>query len=106
MHGGNLWIGTFKGIAKYDRSNDRFICFKPSLTGGLKVKDIIEDHNHNLWVATEDGGLTKLYYSSNKKTFNLSKSVRYLHREGNENTIINNRISSLSEDKNGMIFLR
>ena len=104
-HGGNLWIGTFKGLAKYDRSNDRFICFKPSLTGGLKVKDIIEDHNHNLWVATEDGGLTKLYYSSNKKTFDLSKSVRYLHREGNENTIINNRISSLSEDKNGMIWI-
>ena len=104
-HEGVLWVGTFKGLAWYDKGNDRFECLDPAkTTGGGYIRAIHEDSHQNLWIATEDGGLTKLIRTS----FNGStkfKRVRYVHREGFENSLINNRTYSLTEDKYGMIWV-
>jgi ligand-binding sensor domain-containing protein len=65
----------------------------------------MEDQHYNLWVATEDAGLTKLIRTSLAHGTAKYNRVRYVHREGNDNTLINNRIYSLTEDKDGMIWI-
>lgn len=105
-HKGELWIGTFKGIAKYNRTKDCFEHLKPSLTGGLKVRAMMEDSRRNLWVATEDGGLTRFSKSTHpSQSFDFGSPIRFLHREGDQNTILNNRVASLAEDKYGKIWI-
>eukprot|EP00388_Colpodella_angusta_P002701 GDKJ01009453.1.p1 GENE.GDKJ01009453.1~~GDKJ01009453.1.p1 ORF type:complete len:1168 (+),score=80.43 GDKJ01009453.1:410-3505(+) len=102
---GNLWVGTYSGLAKYDRINDKFIYISASITGGIQIRAIIEDYQKNLWIAMEDGGLTKLIRQSTNDNKPKFKSIRYVHQEGNDNTLITNRLYSLVEDKTGMIWI-
>ncbi|MBN2396232.1 MAG: response regulator, partial [Candidatus Atribacteria bacterium] len=105
-HEGTLWVGTFNGIATYEEKIDRFNCIDPaSSTGGLQIRDIIEDRYQNLWVATEDSGITKLVRAKSEKSSDMFTPIRYMHKEGNENSLINNRTFSLTEDKHGMIWV-
>jgi signal transduction histidine kinase/ligand-binding sensor domain-containing protein/DNA-binding response OmpR family regulator len=105
-HQGTLWVGTLNGLARYDKVKDLFECFDPATTtGGAQIRAIIEDRHNNLWIATEDAGLTKLIITSLPNQPIKFKSFRYIHLEGNENSIINNRAYSLSEDKDGMIWI-
>lgn len=104
-HEGTIWIGTLNGLMKYDRLNDSFVFIDHRTTGGVRIRDIFEDHNHNLWIGTDDGGLTRLQYTSRKYNISQIKTTRYTHKEGDENTIINNSVTSLSEDLNGMIWV-
>lgn len=102
---GTLWIGTFGGLAKYDRLNDQFIYVPKAVTGGLQIRAILEDHEKNLWIATEDRGLTKLIRRSRSSEVSQFKSVRYIHKEGNENSLITSRLYSLAEDGTGIIWI-
>lgn len=100
---GTLWIGTYSGLARYDRVNDTFAYLSPAITGGVQIRVIKEDHQKNLWVATEDKGLTKLIRTSGKSE--KFKSIRYLHRAGKDDSLISNRLYSLAEDGAGMIWI-
>lgn len=102
---GTLWIGTYSGLAKYDRLNDKFIYLPVAITGGIQIRVIMEDRQKNLWIAMEDGGLTKLIRTASSGNMPKFKSVRYVHKEGNENTLISNRLYSLAEDNNGLIWI-
>lgn len=97
-----LWIGTYSGLAKYDRSSDKFAYVPQAIIGGIQIRVIMEDRQKNLWVATEDKGLTKLTRTSKSGEF---KSVRYLHIEGKDDSLISNRLYSLAEDGTGMIWI-
>lgn len=55
-HQGFIWVGTDKGLSRYD--GYRFILFNedPEVSGSLKgsyVWSIYEDQEHNLWVGTD-----------------------------------------------------
>lgn len=100
---GTLWVGTYSGLARYDRINDKFVYLSPSITGGVQIRVIMEDRQKSLWIATEDKGLTKLMRTSNK--LDSFKSVRYLHIEGKDDSLISNRLYSLAEDDAGMIWI-
>jgi len=100
---GTLWIGTYSGLAKYDRANDKFVYVSSTLTGGVQIRVILEDSKNNLWIATEDKGLTKLIRTSDKSA--EFESVRYQHVEGKDNSLISNRLYSLTEDDAGMIWV-
>lgn len=102
---GTLWVGTYSGLASYDRVNDKFVYVSPAITGGIQIRVIIEDRKKNLWIATEDRGLTKLIRTSTSDAVSRFKAIRYTHIEGNNNTLITNRLYSLVEDGAGMIWI-
>ncbi|AOW09970.1 hybrid sensor histidine kinase/response regulator transcription factor [Flavobacterium gilvum] len=100
---GILWIGTYSGLAKYDRTNDKFVYVPQPITGGVQIRVIMEDRQKNLWIATEDKGLTKLTRTADKP--GEFKSVRYMHIAGKDDSLISNRLYSLAEDNAGMIWI-
>ncbi len=100
---GTFWVGTYSGLARYDRTNDKFVYVSPVITGGVQIRVIMEDSQKNLWIATEDNGLTKLVRTHDKS--GAFKSVRYVHTEGKDDSLISNRLYSLAEDSSGMIWI-
>jgi signal transduction histidine kinase/ligand-binding sensor domain-containing protein/DNA-binding response OmpR family regulator len=100
---GSIWIGTFDGIAKYDTSQDLFIAYDPRVSLMNKQVDIIlEDRYKNLWVGTQGGGVTCLKRKNNSDEFN---PVHYIHNREDTNSISNNRVFSIREDKQGYIWI-
>ncbi len=103
---GRLWVGTFYGLAIYDRTLDRFNCLDPhTTTRGIYIRDILEDRHHNLWIATEYAGVTKFEQDTSNNDSIKYKFIEYVHQRGNENSLINNVTYSLAEDQNGMIWI-
>lgn len=72
-HTGTIWIGTqYKGVDFYNPTTKQKGHFEnePANENSLStnsINSIYEDSKHNLWFATEGGGLCRL--SSNRKTF-------------------------------------
>jgi len=70
---GDIWIGTFSaGIARYNRSEDRFYYYShsPSDTtsiSGNKINTILVDSLNNVWVGVEGGGLNR--YDRQRESF-------------------------------------
>lgn len=91
-----LWIGSYFGGVNYVMlSPNRFDYIIPGKTrGGLNgkaVSDIKMDCNKNLWLATEDNGITVLQADGN---------VRYFNKQMTPG-LKGNNIHSLAEDKEG-----
>jgi signal transduction histidine kinase/ligand-binding sensor domain-containing protein/DNA-binding response OmpR family regulator len=57
---GQVWIGTYNGLYKYDRAKNQFIHYKlvwddwPNLKGDI-ITSIYEDHKGIFWVASQNG---------------------------------------------------
>jgi signal transduction histidine kinase/ligand-binding sensor domain-containing protein/DNA-binding response OmpR family regulator len=102
---GTLWIGTWDGLSRYDRKNDRFIPYSPAQTLlSPHARIILEDHNKDLWVGTDGGGLT--YLKKEKKgTDILLTPVHYAYNSGIKNSISDRRVYCLCEDQLGMIWI-
>jgi signal transduction histidine kinase/ligand-binding sensor domain-containing protein/DNA-binding response OmpR family regulator len=76
---GELWIGTSAGIIKWNKAKRFFsqcAYFDNQMTeGGVGIRKIIKDSEGNIWVGTEEGGLTCYNPVTNKyKTFNTENS--------------------------------
>lgn len=105
-HNGCIWVGTFDGIAKYDRKLDRFYCYDPSSTLMNKnVRVITEDHQYNLWVATEGGGITRLKRDASTGFIEKLSPTHYIHNQKNSNSLINNIVLTMAEDENHKIWI-
>lgn len=68
----DLWIGSRRGVAFYDRDNDEFLWFRsaPSRIDSLvdnHVSKIFEDHSEMIWVTTLGGGTSR--FSLERKWF-------------------------------------
>ena len=59
------------------------------------IGDIIQDHNGNLWIATENG-LNK---------YNGVKLKNYFHKDDDPHSLNNNYVRSLFEDKDGNLYV-
>ena len=97
----NLWVGTSEGISKYDKQNDRFIRYDNPYTKDSKdktIKDILEDSQGNLWIATYFNGLQK--FDRPKHTFS-----NYTHNYLNKESISSNILFSLCEDQSGILWI-
>lgn len=95
-----MWVGLDSGIVIYNPYKDCFEVFDARTSEGEKVEsqvtDIIEDQEHNIWIATFGKGLFKYSLTERGK---LS-----VYRAGNDGPI-QNQIMALCEDSRGNIWV-
>ncbi|MGE5942949.1 MAG: two-component regulator propeller domain-containing protein, partial [Flavobacteriales bacterium] len=75
---GNLWVGTARGISKFDRERNSFISFNsiPNIKGWLYngyVTSLLFDNYGSLWIGTHGGGVF-VYNSEALELSNLSEN--------------------------------
>jgi len=105
---GRLWIGTNIGLNQLQYSKEGDVYFKTYFSDATKnwltnniITEIIRDKDEGLWIGTRRG-LNKLTFD--KKT---GKEVftSYIMDKSKKNTISNNYVSSLSQDKKGVLWI-
>ena len=102
---GNLWAGTWFGPAIYDIKNDRFIhLFNNDKKTLIRIRDIAEDHNKNIWIATEDNGLYKVKLIDTKNGKSI-KYERFTNEKESFNSLLDNKLYCLSVDITGKIWI-
>jgi signal transduction histidine kinase/ligand-binding sensor domain-containing protein len=103
---GNLWVGTLYGLDMLDTKTGKFIHYRhdvndPSSISNNEIFKICKDKKGVLWVgcypieqekAPGTGGLNRFDVTTRKFT-------RYLHDPSNPNSIGDNRIAIIYEDK-------
>jgi ligand-binding sensor domain-containing protein/two-component sensor histidine kinase len=87
---GYLWLGTHRGICRFDGKTFRPYGVREGLSGFF-VTAIIEDQAGEIWVGTENG----------LNRFDRSEFINYSERDG----LPNNRVKSLFEDSQGRIWI-
>ncbi len=107
---GNLWIGMQEGgLFRYEREKDRFIRFlddpaDPNSLIGEVVRVLLADRQNNIWIGTgfgnyeNPGGL--IHFNPTTRA-----ATRYMHEPDNTNSLIDNRVSALLEDRQGRIWV-
>lgn len=99
-HKGFLWIGTHKGLNRYDGIEIKIYESEPNDSTTLSndhIRKIAEDQEGNLWIATENG--LNVYH---RKT---DKFRRYFHQPNHPRTLSDNMISDLLVDHQGHIWI-
>lgn len=106
----NLWVGQQGGgLYRYDRDNDQFIRYldDPADANSI-VKDIVRvllaDKNGNIWIGT---GYGPAEYAGGLIRFNPSTGEvkRFKHDPSDPNSLLDNRVSALMEDKEGTLWI-
>ncbi len=87
---GYLWLGTHRGIARFDGQSFKPYGFREGLAGFF-VSSLIQDQVGTIWVGTEKG----------LSRFDGSNFVNYSEQEGLSSV----RISCLFEDQQGRIWI-
>lgn len=87
---GNLWGGNYTTLIKIDREHKKHIVYNI----GYPVRCIHEDHNHNLWVGTQGGGLLLFNRANGQYT-------RYTSKDG----LPGNTLLRFLEDTNGNLWI-
>ena len=104
---GNIWLGTDRGLALYNSTNQSFITFKQNRndkygTLSTRIFSIRQLKNHKLWIASEQNGITILdlkqsqFLSPEQITFEFLRegddsrslsnaSVRYIYQDSFDN---------------------
>lgn len=98
---GNLWIGSFFGLYRYDPAADRFDCFRQSdRVGDLSnssVHSVFIDRHNTLWAGTYYGGANSTVLGDNSFAFfGASENPKYLSSP---------IVGDMTEDKRGDIWL-
>lgn len=102
---GNLWAGTWFGPAIYDSKNDKFIhLFNKDGKTLIRIRDIVEDLDKNIWIATEDNGLYKVNLVETPSGKDL-KYVRITNESDSTNSLLDNKLYCLSVDGAGKIWI-
>jgi len=97
---GFLWIGTSRGLARYD-GHERFKIFSKEHYPTFKsnyITSIAEDDSHVLWVGTRYGGIMTLDLRTDKWT-------TYMYEESNENSLSNNEVLEILVDSYNRVWI-
>ncbi|MCP4728293.1 MAG: hypothetical protein GY863_24870, partial [bacterium] len=92
-----FWIGSNKGLLKYNRKRNEKILFSDSLSpaGNLPgIQSFYADHHGILWMGNEAG-----LYKMNRETHEIQ---HYSHEPGNENSMNPGIVRVLSGDSSGL----
>lgn len=100
----DIWVATGRqGVYKYVVARDTLLIFNPwKTTNSRNTRTIIQARSGLLWVGTDDAGITVLQPVDD--TVKLVERFLYDAREGS-NTISDNRIYCLFEDRAGRIWV-
>ena len=96
---GFLWFATDDGLNRYDGYEFRVFQSRIGSSTTLvsnQITRIIEDSDHNIWIATNGGGLSK-YDRANDEFTN------YMHDPDDERSLSSNFITAIYEDRSGAI---
>ncbi|GAB4326927.1 MAG: sensor histidine kinase [Flammeovirgaceae bacterium] len=88
---GTIWIGTLRGLNKYNKEKDNFEVFteKEGLVGNV-IKSILEDKRGRLWIGTNNGLCRFDTYYLQFKNFDM--------RDGLPSNLFNVRAALLSKE--------
>ncbi|MFC2083913.1 two-component regulator propeller domain-containing protein [Bacteroidota bacterium] len=116
---GNIWIGTFNnGLIRLvdwssedkDSSQIELVNYRKDNSNDHSLNDnkiicLHEDKTNSLWVGTFDGGLNHL--DNSQKLVNPEEAVFeiYEHVEGDNFSLSNNSVMSISEDKANVLWV-
>lgn len=101
---GDVWVGSLRGLSRYERARDRFIRYTstPSHRAPPPADDIIfdimEDHRGNLWVGTFH--LSLLRYDRPADRF-----IQYAHDPDDPRSINDDRVNCMFEDRSGVLWV-
>jgi ligand-binding sensor domain-containing protein/two-component sensor histidine kinase len=100
---GDLWVGTFQGLCKYVRSEDRFIQFyndpkNPASISGNRPNALIKDKKGRIWISVWGSGLN--LYDEKTNSF-----IRFKYNESDVNSISSNSVRSLFCDAAGTVWV-
>jgi signal transduction histidine kinase/ligand-binding sensor domain-containing protein len=108
-HEGTVWLGTLQGLDRYDSKTNKFYHYHhnendPGSLSSNQVRVIYEDKKGTIWVGTgntfvsenirKEGGLNKF----DRKT---GKFTRFLHKENDPYSLVDNRVGAIFEDSRG-----
>ncbi|NOX17543.1 MAG: SpoIIE family protein phosphatase [Chlorobi bacterium] len=94
---GFLWIGTDRGLNRFDRTSGKFTYYgynadNPKSLSDGKVKAVYEDKEGKLWVGTTSDGISLF----NKKDQTFS---HFRHKQNDTTSLSGNNVYSFYEDK-------
>lgn len=102
---GTVWLGTFNGVATYNRATDSFNRLNlDSAIGSKEIRVVKQDSRHVMWIATENAGVSKLTRNRNPLSADTFTIVRYKHRIGDRQSLINNKVFAIAEDSAGSMW--
>lgn len=105
---GELWLGTNRGLNNLNPKTGVFKHYKhdpinPNSLSTDFVWSSYRDKSGKLWIGTYNGGLNRLIPSDGEGS--LPIFVHYKHDPDNGNSLSNNIVSEIIEDKTGMLWL-
>ena len=107
---GYIWVATYGGgLNRFDKETKSFQRFlhvqsDPNSIANNIALTIFGDKSKNIWVGTYGGGMDRLI-SKKDESGNLHYAVKHhIHNPINENTISNNSIGTIYEDRFGVIW--
>ncbi len=100
---GDLWVGTKRGLFRKKAGLDSIFLYQhkdsdPKSLGGNYIYSILEDRNNDLWIGTNDGGVSK--YLRNEDSF-----LNYKHKPGNLYSLNSNNVTAMCVDSSGFIWI-
>jgi ligand-binding sensor domain-containing protein/signal transduction histidine kinase len=109
---GTLWVGTHGGgLNKFDRYKEVFTHFRHDVADSNSLSHnfisvIYEDHFGELWIGTDGGGLDRLVFNKAEGPDRGKIEFRhYRHEPTNPNTLNDNSITTLYEDRAGNLWI-
>lgn len=99
---GNIWIGTFEGLQKYNSSTGQFSLYKSDLLPGSlshsSVYSLCKDNHGTIWAGTYFGGVN--YFNPEKDLFTF-----YPYHPGRNNCLNNPLVGNMAEDSDGNLWI-
>ncbi|WP_186758130.1 hybrid sensor histidine kinase/response regulator transcription factor [Echinicola salinicaeni] len=103
---GNIWVGSFYGLSRYDKEKDLFHCYDNTLgLAGKQIMDLLIDQENTLWIATEEGGISRMSLDISPKLDDKPFIINYSHSNKVDAGPLSNRTYSLTEDNSGSIWI-
>jgi signal transduction histidine kinase/ligand-binding sensor domain-containing protein/DNA-binding NarL/FixJ family response regulator/HPt (histidine-containing phosphotransfer) domain-containing protein len=98
---GFVWLGTEDGLVRFDAQKLVRYADSPDAPNplpGIHIWQVIEDANHDLWVAVSTGGVARWRRSADR--FEV-----FQHIAGNPDSLASNATRTLLADRNGRIWI-
>jgi len=99
-----LWVGTFDGLNKIDKSTGRVETYQhdpadPATINSNSVTSIERDRTGNLWLGSWNGGMSMLPAGS-------AQFVRFNHDPDDPNSLPDQQVFKIEEDSRGILWLK